>query len=70
MKNFFKGFEKKAFLVPMLARGAASAAKFVMKNPLKSAMGALTASDIASSAQKASRQVTANKIQRVGPYRY
>ena len=70
MKNFFKGFEKKAFLVPMMARGAASMGKLVMKNPLKSGIAALTASDIASSAQKASRQVTANKIQRVGPYRY
>jgi len=70
MKNFFKGFEKKAFLVPMLARGAASAGKLVMKNPLKTGMGALAAHDIASSAGRASRQVTANKIQRVGPYRY
>lgn len=70
MKNFFSGFEKKALLVPMLARGAASASKFVMKNPMKSGAGALAAYDVSSAAGRASKQVTANKIQRVGPYRY
>ena len=70
MKKFFEGFEKKSNLLVSGAKLLTKGVGAVARNPGKSLMGGFLASDMASAAQKASRQAKMNKVTWAGPYRY
>jgi len=70
MKSFYAGFEKRANLLLAGGKALLAGAKTVARNPMKSAIGGLGAYDVASSASRASKGVSANRAVRVaGPYR-